>query len=111
MNCRALFSHERSSAKLRQVSRDISSARKQATRKSALKAPIGRFADPALYEIGPQYEWNRDQLFATGALSLNDLLDRIPGVTTFRSGWLATPQTAMHMGDFRRVRIFYDGLQ
>ncbi|HJQ53622.1 MAG TPA: Plug domain-containing protein [Gemmatimonadaceae bacterium] len=76
-----------------------------------IKAPIGRFADPALYEIGPQYEWNRAQLFATGALSLVDLLDRIPGVTTFRSGWLSTPQTAMHNGDFRRVRIFYDGLE
>ena len=76
-----------------------------------IKAPIGRFADPALYEIGQQYEWNRAQLFATGALTLLDLLDRIPGVTTFRSGWLSTPQTAMYDGDFRRVRIFYDGLE
>jgi len=77
----------------------------------SIKAPIGRFADPALYEIGPQYEWNRAQLFATGALTLVDLLDRIPGVTTFRSGWLSTPQTATYGGDFRRVRIFYDGLE
>ena len=43
-----------------------------------VKAPIGRFADPALYEIGPQYDWNRAQLFATGALTVVDLLDRIP---------------------------------
>src|SRR5438552_2307283 len=76
-----------------------------------IKAPIGRFADPALYEIGPQYEWNRSQLFATGALTVVDLLDRIPGVTTFRSGWLATPQTATYGGDFRRVRVFYDGIE
>jgi hypothetical protein len=76
-----------------------------------IKAPIGRFADPALYEIGPQYEWNRVQLFAAGALTLVDLLDRIPGVTTFRSGWIATPQTATHNGDFRRVRVFYDGIE
>jgi hypothetical protein len=76
-----------------------------------IKAPIGRFADPALYEVGPQYEWNRAELFATGALTVVELLDRIPGVTTFRSGWLATPQTAMHNGDFRRVRVFYDGLE
>jgi hypothetical protein len=80
-------------------------------RTDTIKAPVGRFADPVLYEIGPQYEWNREQLFATGALSLVDLLDRIPGVTTFRSGWLATPQTALHNGDFRRVRVFYDGLE
>ncbi|HEX9248708.1 MAG TPA: Plug domain-containing protein, partial [Gemmatimonadaceae bacterium] len=77
----------------------------------SIKRPIGRFADPALYEIGPQYEWNREQLFATGALTLIDLLDRIPGVTTFRSGWLATPQTATYNADFQRVRVFYDGIE
>lgn len=77
----------------------------------SIKPPIGRFADPALYEIGPQYEWNRAQLFATGALTVVDLLDRIPGVTTLRSGWLATPQTATYNADFRRVRVFYDGIE
>ena len=76
-----------------------------------IKPPIGRFADPALYEVGPQYEWNREQLFATGALNLGDLLDRIPGVTTFRSGWLATPQTATYNAYFRRVRVFYDDVE
>lgn len=76
-----------------------------------IKPPIGRFADPALYEIGPQYEWDRQQLFATGALTLVDLLDRIPGITTFRSGWLATPQTATYNNDFSRVRVFYDGIE
>jgi hypothetical protein len=77
----------------------------------SIKAPIGRFADPLTYEIGRQYEWDRTQLFATGALTLVDLLDRIPGITTFRSGWLATPQTATFSGDFRRVRVFYDGIE
>jgi len=77
----------------------------------SIKAPIGRFADPLTYEIGPQYEWNRTQLFATGALTLIDLLDRIPGITTFRSGWLATPQTGIFNGDFRRVRVYYDGIE
>jgi len=76
-----------------------------------IKPPIGRFADPALYEVGPQYEWNRAQLFATGSLTVVDLLDRIPGVTTLRSGWLATPQTATYDADFQRVRVFYDGVE
>jgi hypothetical protein len=80
-------------------------------KRDSIKQPIGRFADPATYEIGPQYEWNRAQLFATGALTVADLLDRIPGVTTYRSGWLATPQTATHNADFRRVRVFYDGVE
>jgi hypothetical protein len=77
----------------------------------SIKPTIGRVADPLTYEIGSQYDWNRAQLFATGALSLVDLLDRIPGITTFRSGWLSTPQTATFNGDFRRVRIFYDGIE
>jgi hypothetical protein len=76
-----------------------------------IKPPVGRFADPALYEIGPQYDWNRTQLFALGALTVIDVLDRIPGVTTFRSGWLATPQTAAYANDFSRVRVFYDGIE
>jgi hypothetical protein len=80
-------------------------------KRDSIKPPVGRFADPATYEIGPQYEWNREQLFATGALTVVDLLDRIPGVTTYRSGWLATPQTATYNADFRRVRIFYDGVE
>ena len=80
-------------------------------KRDSIKAPIGRFADPATYEIGPQYEWNRAQLFATGALTVADLLDRIPGVTAFRSGWIATPQTAAFNGDFGRVRVFYDGIE
>lgn len=82
-----------------------------AVKRDSIKAPLGRFADPATYEIGSQYEWNRAQLFATGALTVVDLLDRIPGVTTFRSGWIATPQTATFNADFRRVRVFYDGVE
>ena len=77
----------------------------------SVKPPVGRFADPLLYEIGPQYQWNRRELFGLGALNVADLLDRIPQVTTFRSGWLATPHTAAFNGDFQRVRIFYDGIE
>jgi hypothetical protein len=77
----------------------------------SIKPPVGRVADPLTYEIASRYDWNRAQLFATGALTLVDLLDRIPGITTFRSGWLSTPQTATYAADFRRVRIFYDGIE
>src|SRR5882757_8042397 len=41
MNCLALLSQERSSAKFRQVSRDMLSARMQALRRSVSKAPTG----------------------------------------------------------------------
>lgn len=77
----------------------------------SIQPQVGRFADPVLHEIGPQYEWNRIQLFGSGALTLLDLLDRIPQLTAYRSGWLATPHTAAFNGDFNRVRIFYDGIE
>jgi hypothetical protein len=90
---------------------DSARVRADSIKADSIKPPIGRFADPMTYEVGPQYDYDRAQLFATGALTLVDLLDRIPGITTFRSGWLATPQVATMNGDFRRVRIFYDGLE
>jgi hypothetical protein len=93
------------------VKSDSARAKADSIKADSIKPPIGRFADPLTYEIGPQYDWNRAQLFATGALTLVDLLDRIPGITTFRSGWLSTPQTAAFNGDFRRVRVFYDGIE
>jgi len=77
----------------------------------SIRPKVGRFADPILHEIGPQYEWNRSQLFGSGALTVLDLLERIPQLTTYRSGWIATPQTAAFNGDFQRVRIFYDGIE
>ena len=80
-------------------------------RRDTIQPPVGRFSDPAAYEITPRYEWNRAELFATGALTLIDLLDRIPELTTFRSGWIATPQVAAMNGDFRRVRVFYDDIE
>jgi hypothetical protein len=90
---------------------DTAKAKPDTIKRDTIKPLPGRFADPALYEVGPQYEWNRAQLFATGSLTVVDLLDRIPGVTTFRSGWLATPQTATYNADFGRVRVFYDGIE
>ncbi len=90
---------------------DTSGADTTRAKADSIQPPVGRFADPVLHEIGPQYEWNRSQLFGSGALTLLDLLDRIPQLTSYRSGWLATPHTAAFNGDFQRLRIFYDGIE
>lgn len=50
-------------------------------------------------------------MFATGAHSLAELLVTIPGVTAFRSGWIASPAAIAYLGDPARVRVFYDGLE
>jgi hypothetical protein len=75
----------------------------------SIKAPLAHAEQPQEYSIGRTLHWTRDSLFATGALTLADLLERVPGLSTFRGGWLSAPQVAAYMGDPRRVRVFYDG--
>ena len=85
-----------------------------ATRKvvrDSIKAPIARAELPPQTGVGQPYRWTRDSLFATGALTALDLLERVPGLLGFRSGWLASAQTAAYLGDFRRVRVFRDGVE
>ncbi len=57
------------------------------------------------------YRWNRDEMAATGAMTLSDLLEGIPGLTVFRSGWIGSPHVGAMMGDFQRLRVFYDGIE
>ncbi len=75
-----------------------------------IKARFGRASGAGTSDVGPQYSWNRDEMFASGALSLADLLERIPGVTSFRSGWMASPKFAAVNGDLGRIRVYYDGI-
>ena len=79
--------------------------------RDTLKAPLARSEIPILVGIGEQYRWNREDLFATGALTLGELLDRIPGAVSFRSGWLGAPVHSAYIGDLSRVRVFYDGVE
>jgi hypothetical protein len=76
-----------------------------------IKAPVGRYVDPSVADQSAKNEWNREEMFASGALTLIDLLDHVPEVTTFRSGWISTPQTAVYNGDPRRVRVFVDDVE
>ena len=76
-----------------------------------MKAPVGRFSDPAAVDQTMRGDWNREEMFASGALTLIDLLDRVPELTTLRSGWISTPQIAAYNGDARRVRVFLDDIE
>jgi hypothetical protein len=82
-----------------------------AAKVDTIKAPFGRGFGPHTADIGPQYQWNREQLFASGAYSVADLLERVPGATSFRTGWLASPKFVAVNGDLRRIKVFYDGIE
>jgi hypothetical protein len=77
----------------------------------SIQARMGRDGPMPSLEIGQSFTYDRDQLFASGAITLGDLLDRIPGFTVFRTGWIAAPQAAAMGGDFSRLRIFMDGIE
>jgi hypothetical protein len=77
----------------------------------SVKTPLARSEVPPQPDIGQRYRWNREDIFSSGALTLGELLGRIPGVTAFASGWVASPQTNTYVGDFRRIRLFYDGVE
>lgn len=80
-------------------------------RADSIQARMGRDDITPSLEIGQPLTYNRDELFASGALTVGDLLDRIPEFTTFRTGWMAAPQEVAVGGDFSRVRIFLDGIE
>lgn len=76
-----------------------------------IRAPMPRFPVPVVTDVLERWRFDRAALLATGALTMADLLDRIPGVTTFRSGWAAGFHVATFHGDARRVRLFVDGVE
>ena len=93
------------------VPRSIDDAAPKPQHADSIQARIGRDDVTPSLEIGQSFTYTRDQLFATGAITLGDLLDRIPEYTTFRTGWLAAPQATALGGDFSRVRVFMDGIE
>ncbi len=66
---------------------------------------------PLLTEVGMSHRWNRDSLFATGALTLADFLDRVPGLASLHARFYLAPQVAAYNGDASRVRLFLDGIE
>jgi hypothetical protein len=76
-----------------------------------IKAPLARAEVPQALAIGDPYTWDRNRLYATGALTAGELIDRIPGVTSFRAGWISAPEMAALNGRFGRVRFFLDGIE
>jgi hypothetical protein len=99
------------SARARQRADSIRADRLARRAADSIKTPLAIAEVPPDVEIASRYRWNREQLFSSGALTLGELLGRVPGVTAFTSGWIATPHTNTYLGDFGRVRVFYDGVE
>lgn len=82
-----------------------------ATRRDTVKAALAESERPVLADPSGSFHWNRRGIFATGAITVQDLLDRVPGLTGLRANWIGQPIMAAHLGDLRRIRLFLDGLE
>ncbi|HEY7406999.1 MAG TPA: hypothetical protein VH638_01945, partial [Gemmatimonadaceae bacterium] len=82
-----------------------------AIRRDTVKAALARAELPLTVDAAGRYHWTRDELFSGGGLTLLELLERVPGATGFRSGWIASPAHVAWLGGAGRVRVFYDGIE
>src|SRR4051812_9930477 len=80
-------------------------------RGDTIKSPLAQAEIPIDVDIGRRLHWNRDALFATGVVDVADLLERVQGLTTLHTGWVSSPVVGAYLGDVRRVRVFYDGVE
>ena len=80
-------------------------------RLDTIKRALARAEAPPVLEIGEPRVYDRSQLFATGALTIADLLSRVPGLTEYSTGFLSGPTLVASMGNFRRIRLFLDGIE
>jgi len=76
-----------------------------------IKPPLTTAEAPVLADPTGSFVWDRRDLFSTGALTVQDLLERVPGVTSIRSHWISEPMIGSFLGDPGRVRVFLDGLE
>ncbi len=58
------------------------------------------------------WSWNHDEILASGAATLVDLLEKVPGMVALRTGDYGTPQTVTAFGlGAGRIRVFRDGFE
>src|SRR5690606_55961 len=80
--------------------------------KDTIKAPIAVAPRGTTPEVsGRRTVWDRDAIFARGALTLPELLDQVPGVSVAHAGFMAAVSATSWYGQPGRVRVFLDGVE
>lgn len=81
------------------------------TKRDTVLTPFAQAEMPPMLGIGEQYTWDRAAIGNTAALTLIQLLEQVPGLTVYASGWIPSPQFASYYGNPARLRIFVDGAE
>ncbi|HET9425609.1 MAG TPA: TonB-dependent receptor [Gemmatimonadaceae bacterium] len=79
--------------------------------RDTVKEPLAHAPVPRLLVSERSLRLSRAEMFATGALTLQDLLERVMGVTPISTGFISAPTIGTVAGDARRVRVFIDGIE
>jgi hypothetical protein len=77
----------------------------------SVKRPLPTAELPARTEGAFAFRFAGDSLYVNGALTVADLLERVPGLTVFRTRFYVAPMVASMGGDVGRVRLFADGVE
>ncbi len=85
--------------------------RRDSVRTDTIKSPLAVAPRPAQMELGGRRSrWDRDAIFASGALTLAEFLARVPGVTTYHASHIAAVTATAWYGEPARLRVFLDGV-
>jgi hypothetical protein len=76
-----------------------------------VQPPLAHASVPRLLQSDRALRFDRAQIFATGSLTLQDLLARVLIATPFSTGYVSAPANVAVGGDFRRTRVFIDGIE
>lgn len=94
------------------VAHDSLGTRRTLTAADTIKRALTESYQPAAYEFsGSPRRWDRDALFSSGALTLGELLQRVPGVTLMTTGFLIAPAVLAWHGDPGGIRVYIDGIE
>ncbi len=88
---------------------DSATARRRRLAADTVKSPLAHAEMPVSSD--GRWHWSGEALRGAGAVTLADLLARIPGATAFRANWIPAPQFIAWNGDAGRVRVFFDGIE
>ncbi len=110
--CAVLCAAAPAGAQVRSATDSVLKARADSiARADSVPGELPQAEVPFLTEVGMSHRWNRDSLFSSGALTLADFLDRVPGLATLRARFYLAPQIGAYNGDVARVRLFLDGIE
>ncbi len=95
-----------------QPDRDSVARPRELTEADTIKAPLPAAYLPATMGArSSSRHWTRAELFASGALTVAELLERIPGVTRMAAGFIQAPSALAWHGDAGAVRLYVDGVE